>query len=108
MPAAQFAYSKDLGCTDALLTKSHHLQKSLDAGTESYFVLLDFGAAFDRVSRRGLLFKLMSIDAGGSVLSICRKFLSDRRQRVAVDDATSEWIPIVSGVPQGNVLGPLM
>ena len=75
LPAAQFAYSKGLGCTVALLTISHHLQKSLDAGIESsYIVQLDFGAAFDRVSHRGLLFKLKSIGVGGSVLSICTEF----------------------------------
>ena len=45
---------------------------------------------------------------GGSVLSICRDFLSNHRQRVVVDGATSEWITIVSVVRQGSVLGPLM
>ena len=56
---------------DALLTISHHLQKSLDAGMESYIVRLKFSAAFDRASHCGLLFKLKSIGVGGSVLSIC-------------------------------------
>ena len=42
------------------------------------------------------------------MLSICRKFLSNRRKRVVVDGATSEWIPIVSGVPQESVLGHLL
>ena len=74
-PTTQFAYRKDLGFTDALLTISHHLHKSLDAGMESYIVQLDFSAAFDRVSRSGLLFKLKSIDVGGSVLSICGQSL---------------------------------
>ena len=93
---------------DALLTTSHHLQKSLDAGTESDIIQLDFSTAFDRVSHRSLLFKLKSIGVGGSVLSICREFLSNRRQRGVVDGATSEWIPIVSGVPQGSMLETLL
>ena len=36
------------------------------------------------------------------------EFLSNRRHRVLVDGATSELIPIVSGMPQGSVLGPLL
>ena len=108
LPAAQFAYRKSLGYTDALLTISHHLQKSLGAGMESFIVQLDFSAAFDRVSRCGLLVKFKSIGVGGSVLSISTKFLSDRRQRVVVYGAASEWIPIISGGPHGSVLGPVL
>ena len=77
LPANQFAYRKGLGCTDALLTITHHLQKSLDAGIEFYIVQLGFSAAFDRVSHCDLLFKLKSIGIGCIVLSICTEFLSD-------------------------------
>ena len=42
------------------------------------------------------------------MLSICTEFLSDHRQRVVVDGATSEWITIISEVPQGSVLGFLI
>ena len=90
MPAAQFAYKKGVGCTYALLTISH-LQESLDAGMESYVVQLDFSAAFNRVSHSCVLFKLKSIGVCGGVLPICTEFLSDRRQRVVVDSAASEW-----------------
>ena len=99
LPAAQFAYRKGLGCIDALLSISHHLQKALDAGMESNIVQLDFSKSFDRVSHSGLLFKFKSIGVvrSVSVLSICTEFLSDRRQRVVVDGAASEWILIISG-----------
>ena len=53
------------------------------------------------MSDSGLLFKLKSFGVDGSVLSICMEFLSRRRQGGVVDGATSEWIPIVSGVLQG-------
>ena len=110
LPAAQFAYRKGLGCTDVLLSISHHLQKSLDAWMESYYnsIQLDFSAAFDRASHSGLLSKLESIGVGGNVLSIWTEFLSDHRQRVMVDDAASQWIPIISGMPLGSVLGLLL
>ena len=53
--------------------KFHHLQRSLDAGMESYIVQLDYSVAFDRAGHSGLLFKYKSIGVGGSVLSIlCR------------------------------------
>ena len=105
--AAQFAYRKGLGYTDALLTISHHLHEYLDARMESYMVQLYFIAAFDRVRHCGLLFQFTFLGVGGIVLSICREFLSDRRQRALANGATSEWILIVSSMPQGSVLGPI-
>ena len=42
------------------------------------------------------------------MLSISTEFLSNHRQRVMVDGAASEWIQIISGMPQGHVLGPLL
>ena len=78
------------GCTDALLTISHHLQKSLDAGMiEFYIVQLDFRATFDRVSYSGLLIKFKSIGVDGIMLFICNECLSNRRQRVVVVRVTS-------------------
>ena len=66
---------------------------------ESYIIQLDFSAAFDSESQWSFI-QIEICWCSGSVLSICVEFLSDHRQRVMVDGAESELIPIISGVPQ--------
>ena len=68
----------------------------------------DFSAAFDRINHLDILYKLCSVGIGGSVLSILTQFLSNRTQQVMVDGHRSKLVNVVSGVPQGSVLGPLL
>ena len=69
---------------------------------------IDFSAAFDRVNHQGILYKHSSVGIVGSVLSVLMQFLSNRSQYVFVDGYRSELVNVVSGVPQGSVLGPLL
>ena len=69
---------------------------------------IDFSAAFDRVNHQGILYRLSSVGIGGSVLSVLTQFLSNRSQFVLVDGCRSKLADVVSGVPQGSVLGPLL
>ena len=108
LPPQQFAYRKGLGTCDALLSITDKLQRALDIGGEARVVQIDFSAAFDRVNHAGLLYKLRSVGVGGPVLSIIEEFLTDRTQRVCVDGCFSRSADVVSGVPQGSVLGPLL
>ena len=105
LPTTQVAYRKGLGTCDALLCLSHTLQSALESGQEARIVQIDFSAAFNHL---GILYKLCSVGIGGSVLSILTQFLSNRSQQVIVDGCRSKLVNVVSGVPQGNVLGPLL
>jgi len=107
-PSTQFSYRKGYGCVDALLSVSHVIQSALDAGSECRVVQLDFSAAFDRVNHTCLLYRLRCLGIGGPILGACHEFLSSRTQSVVVDGSVSAPVSVVSGVPQGSVLGPLL
>ena len=108
LPMTQFAYRKGVGTCGAFLCLSLTLQSALESGQEARIVQIDFIAAFDMVNHQGILYRLCSVDIGGSVLSILTQFLSNRSQHVMVDGCRSNLVDIVSGVPQGSVLGPLL
>ena len=108
LPTTRFVYRKGLDTCDALLCVSHTLQSALESGQEARIVQIDFSAAFDRVNHLGILYKLCSVGIGGSVLSIMTQFLSNRSHHVMVDGCRSKLVNVVSGAPQGSVLGPLL
>ena len=108
LPTTQFAYRKGLGICDALLCDSRTLQSALERGKEGRIVLIDFSAAFDMVNHQGILYGLCSVGIGGSVLYILTQFLSNRSQHALVDGCQSKLVDVVSGVPQGSVLGLLL
>ena len=68
LPITQFSYWKGLGTCDALLCISHIVQSALESGQEARIEQIDFSAAFDWVNHQGILYKLYSVDIGGSVL----------------------------------------
>ena len=81
----------------------------LNRGGELALVQIDISAAFDRVNHGGLVFKLWKTGiVGGLILKVFQYFLSSRTQRVKVDGVCSLSIDVVSGVPQGSKLGPLL
>ena len=64
--------------------------------------------AFDKVTHRRLVHKLIQAGFGGNLLNWFCSYLSSQRQRVKVLSATLEDLPVTSGVPQGSILGPAL
>ena len=77
-------------------------------GTQTDLIILDFSKAFDKVPHRKLLRKLDNYGIRGNTWKWVSAFLSNRMQQVVLDGEVSGQMPVVSGVPQGSVLGPLL
>ena len=69
-------------------------------------IYLDFSKAFDKVDHQLLIKKLQRYGVSGKLLKWIESFLSNRMQKVAVDGCLSYVCRVLSGIPQGSVLGP--
>ena len=69
---------------------------------------MDFKKAFDTVPRKILISKLKSLNISKEIVNWIEAFISNRRQKVAVNDKDSNWHNVTSGIPQESVLGPLL
>ena len=80
----------------------------LESGAPVDLIYLDLLKAFDRVPHFRLLSKLENLGIKGKLLNVVDDFLTNRKLRVSVEGKFSTLKDILSGIPQGSVLGPLL
>ncbi len=102
--SAQFGFVSGRSCATQLLSILNIIGKNLDKGLQTDVVFMDIAKAFDTVDHSKMLQKLWEFGFSGSVLLWLKNYLSGRFQRVTVHGATSQSLPITSGVPQGSLL----
>ena len=86
----------------------HRIGKALDNSLQSEVVYLDLFKAFDTVSHSLLLHKLAAAGVNGSLFQWFKDDLTNRSQKVFMKGATSSSLNVLSGVPQGSILRPLL
>jgi len=102
-----FTFRHKKSCLTNLLEYLEYVVNQIDAGDPVDVIYLDFQKAFDKVPHRRLLQKLRAHGITGSIINWIENWLADREQRVVINGIRSRFTAVISGVPQGSILGPL-
>ena len=109
----QHGFRSQRSCATQLVQFVHDIISNLDGAVnrghkQTDLIIMDFAKAFDKVPHRRLLHKLEYYGFRGSTHKWINLWLSGRTQQVVLDGQASDPVPVLSGVPQGLVLGPVL
>ena len=109
----QHGFRSKRSCETQLVQFYHDMVSNLDGARDrgqkqTNVIIMDFAKAFDKVPHRRLLYKLGYYGIRGSTHKWISSWLSERSQKVVLDGQASDPVPVLSGVPQVSVLGPVL
>ena len=104
----QHGFRAGHSCETQLITTIDDLATNMDEKCQTDMIILDFSKAFDTVPHRRLILKLKAYNIDSKTIRWIEQWLHMRSQTVVVDGQQSKASQVISGVPQGTVLGPLL
>ena len=112
MKKYQYGFRSRVSCETQLIQFTQDLYDTLNqgggGGGQTDVIVMDFSMAFDKVDHQRLLLKLHRLGINSGIITWVKSFLSNRSQTVVLDGEHSDSCPVLSGVPQGSVLGPCL
>ena len=97
-------------CINQLLAITNEIFEGFDCNQplEVRSVFLDISKAFAKVWHEGFLYNLKSMGISGELCNLLENYLSGRFQRFILNGQHSSWKPMLVGVSQSSILGPLL
>ena len=102
------AYRKNYSSQNILISLTEEWRKKLDNNFVAGAVLTDLSKAFDCIPHDLIIAKLSAYNFSDEALSYIYSYLTNRRQCVHINNTHSQLETIISGVPQGSILGPIL